>query len=102
MCEINMNEHQKVSCFNSRKTSILKTFFKFKSTEVHLLSCLICLSEKCYIQHSVRSLKLFVKGQLTFFFPTVICEFVRHRDVFMANNKKKYLPANENPAKHTA
>ncbi len=39
----NKHEHQKVSCFNHRKTSI-HTIFKFKSTD--LLSCLVCLSDK--------------------------------------------------------
>ncbi len=39
----NINEHQNVFCFNRTKISI---FFKFKSTEVNLLSCLVCLSGK--------------------------------------------------------
>ncbi len=37
-----MNEHQKVFYVNREKT----TFFKFKSTEVHLLFHLVCLSDK--------------------------------------------------------
>ncbi len=39
--EINMNEHQNVSCFNQKHC-----FFKFKSSNVNLLSCLVCLSDK--------------------------------------------------------
>ncbi len=40
-----MNEHQKASCFNSANTS----FFKFNSTNVNLLFCLVCLSDKNYV-----------------------------------------------------
>ncbi len=34
--EMDMNKHQKVFYFNR------ETFYKFKSTEVNLLTCLIC------------------------------------------------------------
>ncbi len=40
--EINMNEHQNVSCFNQGKMS-KHTFLKLKSTNVNLISCLVCL-----------------------------------------------------------
>ncbi len=75
-----MNEHQKVSCFNRGKTMLyhdqflhilqdVKTkFFKFRSTNDNLLSCLVCLSDKKWrIRHydwSDRlSIKLSAKGQ---------------------------------------
>ncbi len=40
-----MNEYQKVSCFQPRK-DVGTPFFKFKSTDLNLLSCLYCLSDK--------------------------------------------------------
>ncbi len=40
-----MDEDEKVSSFNRAKT-LIHTLFKFKSTDVNLLSCLVYLSIK--------------------------------------------------------
>ncbi len=45
LIKINMNEHQKVSVSTAERCQCTP-FFKFKSTDVNLLSCLVCLSDK--------------------------------------------------------